>query len=65
MNTYDECQVDPTGCFLSEKHDGVQARWDGRQLRTRDGHLLPAPGWFTAGLPDVPLTGELWAGRGR
>ena len=54
-----------TACLISEKYDGIQARWDGRQLTSRDGNTFHAPAWFTAGLPNRPLTGELWAGRGR
>lgn len=51
--------------WVSEKYDGVRAYWDGRQLWTRQGHRIHAPGWFTAGWPSQPLDGELWAGRGR
>lgn len=56
----------PTEGFLvSEKLDGVRARWDGRQLWTRSGHRIAAPDDFTAGWPVLPLDGELWAGRGQ
>ncbi len=51
--------------WVSEKYDGVRAYWDGRQLWSRHGHRIHAPGWFTAGWPSQPLDGELWAGRGR
>ena len=50
------------GAYVSEKFDGVQARWDGRTLTTRTGRPLPAPEWFTRDLPACPLVGELWAG---
>src|SRR5206468_10999995 len=55
--------LDPTGWWLSEKLDGVRAYWDGKQLWSRLGNVLHAPDWFVAGLPDVPLDGELWLGR--
>lgn len=57
--------VDPAGWLVSEKYDGVRALWDGRGLRFRSGITIPAPAWFTAALPNVPLDGELWLGRGR
>ena len=57
--------TDPTGWLLSEKLDGVRAWWDGQQFRSRQGHRYHAPAWFTAGLPLVPLDGELWRGRGQ
>lgn len=55
--------TDPVGWWLSEKLDGVRAFWDGRQLISRLGNPFFAPDWFVAGLPDVPLDGELWLGR--
>jgi len=55
--------VDPTGWLLSEKLDGVRAYWDGKQFISRLGNLYHAPDWFVAGLPTVPLDGELWLGR--
>jgi DNA ligase-1 len=55
--------IDPAGWWLSEKLDGVRAYWDGRQMWSRLGNLFHAPDWFVAGLPDVPLDGELWLGR--
>ncbi|EER60704.1 ATP dependent DNA ligase [Acidovorax delafieldii 2AN] len=51
--------------WVSEKYDGVRGFWDGRTLRTRGGERVAAPAWFTAGWPDMPMDGELWAGRGR
>lgn len=50
---------------VSEKLDGVRARWDGTHLISRAGKVFAAPEWFTTGLPAVPLDGELWMGRGR
>jgi len=58
-------QVDPANCFVSEKYDGVRALWDGRVLRHRSGRAVSAPPGFLASLPDAPLDGELWLGRGR
>jgi DNA ligase-1 len=55
--------VDITQYWVSEKFDGVRAQWDGRTLRFRGGGLIPAPAWFTANFPGVPLDGELWIGR--
>ncbi|MBX9816740.1 MAG: DNA ligase [Burkholderiaceae bacterium] len=53
------------GHWVSEKYDGVRGYWDGQQLRTRGGHTIAAPAWFTAGWPTQPLDGELWVGRGQ
>ncbi|GJL70531.1 MAG: ATP-dependent DNA ligase [Nitrospirales bacterium] len=50
---------------ISEKLDGVRARWDGTQLISRGGNVFAAPAWFTKGFPAVPLDGELWIGRSR
>ena len=55
---------DPQGWLVSEKLDGVRAVWDGQVLRFRSGGQIAAPAWFTAGLPQQALDGELWAGRG-
>jgi DNA ligase-1 len=55
--------TDPAGWWLSEKLDGVRAFWDGGQFISRLGNPFRAPDWFVAGLPDVPLDGELWLGR--
>ena len=51
--------------WVSEKYDGVRGFWDGHTLRTRGGEAVQAPAWFTAGWPEVPMDGELWAGRWR
>src|SRR6516225_5672720 len=55
--------IDPSGWWMSEKLDGVRAYWDGQQFLSRQGNLYHAPGWFVAGLPDLPLDGELWIDR--
>jgi DNA ligase-1 len=57
--------LDPARYLVSEKYDGVRGVWDGTTLRFRSGRTVPAPAWFTAQLPRVPLDGELWIGRGR
>jgi DNA ligase-1 len=57
--------VDVSQYWVSEKFDGVRVQWDGRALRFRGGGLVPAPAWFTANFPAVPLDGELWIARDR
>ncbi|KAL6074838.1 3-ketoacyl-CoA synthase 17 [Balamuthia mandrillaris] len=57
-------EVDPSGWWMSEKLDGVRAYWSGSNFYSRQGNLFYAPEWFGAGLPDCPLDGELWCGRG-
>ncbi|EGU29266.1 DNA ligase [Vibrio ichthyoenteri ATCC 700023] len=56
--------IDIEQYWKSEKLDGIRAIWDGKTLRTRKGKVIVAPSWFTKPLPDFPLEGELWAGRG-
>ena len=56
---------DVTQFWVSEKLDGVRARWDGKQLISRGGQIFAAPEWFVRNFPDRPLDGELWMGRGR
>lgn len=58
-----ENDTDLTDWWMSEKLDGVRAYWDGRQFISRLGNVYHAPDFFTAGLPDLPLDGELWLGR--
>ena len=55
--------VDVTEYWVSEKLDGVRARWDGRQLISRGGTIFKAPGWFVRDFPDMVLDGELWIAR--
>ena len=55
--------VDLNDWWMSEKLDGVRARWDGKQFLRRLGNVDHAPDWFVAGLPNVPLDGELWLAR--
>ncbi|HHF3139449.1 DNA ligase [Vibrio sp. 779(2023)] len=56
--------IDVSEYWYSEKLDGVRAYWTGQHLVTRNGNRIYAPDWFTGPLPDYPLDGELWAGRG-
>eukprot|EP00039_Didymoeca_costata_P003886 m.70352 g.70352 ORF g.70352 m.70352 type:complete len:678 (+) comp12124_c0_seq2:98-2131(+) len=57
--------MNPTGWWMSEKLDGVRAYWDGKNFYSRNGNIFPAPPYFKNSLPDTPLDGELWAGRGQ
>ena len=61
---YNDQAVD--GLLMSEKLNGVWARWDGEQLLTRNGNKIHAPHWFTKELPAACiLEGELWLDYGR
>ncbi|WP_199525471.1 DNA ligase [Pseudoalteromonas sp. bablab_jr011] len=62
-NVYDADKVNINDYLVSEKYDGIRAIWTGNKLVTRNGHLIHAPVWFTAPLPDVWLDGELWTKR--
>ncbi len=62
--TYDS-KIEVEEYWKSEKLDGIRAIWDGKVLRTRNGHVIHAPNWFIEPLPEHPVEGELWAGRGR
>lgn len=53
------------GWVMSEKLDGIRAYWNGRDLRTKQGHRIFAPQWFIADLPPFELDGELWLARGK
>lgn len=64
------------GWYASEKLDGVRALWlphtkdvpwcdeISTGLFSRDGKVYHAPDWWINQLPNVPLDGELWFGRG-
>ncbi len=58
-----ENDVDLTDWWMSEKLDGVRAYWDGEKFQSRQGNRFHAPDWFTLGLPQTPLDGELWLDR--
>lgn len=49
--------------WVSEKLDGIRARWDGHNLFSRNGHVIHAPDWFIRDLPNKTLDGELWLAR--
>jgi DNA ligase-1 len=53
--------------LASEKYDGVRLAWNGRgSFHTRGGKSIVAPSSFASALPvNVPLNGELFAGRGK
>jgi DNA ligase-1 len=57
--------IDVGDYWVSEKLDGVRARWDGSHLVSRGGYHFAAPSWFTGKFPPQPLDGELWIARGR
>lgn len=57
--------IDVASYLVSEKLDGVRARWDGRALWTRSGSRIEVPERFTRGWPAQPMDGELWIGRGQ
>ena len=52
------------GWLASEKLDGVRAYWDGRNLLSRNGKILAAPGGWSAHFPSFALDGELYTARG-
>jgi DNA ligase-1 len=54
---------DPTGMVVTEKFKGCRGEWDGERLWSKNGNEIPAPAWFTAGLPRrFRLSGEIFAG---
>lgn len=61
---FDPAIHEPAGYLVSEKLDGVRARWDGQRLLTRNGNPIDVPAWFTAGWPRQSMDGELWTRRG-
>ncbi len=53
------------GWLMSEKLNGVFARWDGKGLLSSNGNEYHAPEWFKNQLPaDATLEGELYINRG-
>lgn len=56
-------KLDVSQYWVSEKYDGIRAHWTGSQLLSRQGVVIDAPAWFTAGWPTQAMDGELWAGR--
>ena len=62
--SWDE-SIDPTGWWMSEKLDGVRAKWTGKSFLSRNNKPFYAPDYFTKEMPPIALDGELFLGRGR
>ena len=60
-NQHDNLNI--SNYLISEKLDGIRARWTGSELLTRNGNRIHAPVWFTQNWPAEPLDGELWTKR--
>lgn len=65
LATVYQAGIDVSEYWISEKLDGVRGHWDGNVLRTRGGHRIHSPAWFTADWPRTAMDGELWIGRDR
>ncbi|MFT6899471.1 MAG: DNA ligase-1 [Paraglaciecola sp.] len=57
--------IEVSDYWISEKLDGIRARWDGQRLVSKGGNPFNPPPWFIAGFPAQALDGELWIARGR
>ncbi len=55
---------DVSGWLMSEKLDGVRGVWNGREMRSKNGNIYPAPIAFIKDFPDFALDGELYSKRG-
>ncbi|PSM52329.1 DNA ligase [Campylobacter blaseri] len=53
-----------SGWYMSEKLDGVRARWNGKELVSRNGNKFSAPKDFIKDFPSFSLDGELFTKRG-
>lgn len=63
-STYERKQsIDLTQYYISEKYDGIRAYWNGKNLLTRSGRIIPAPKFFIKSFPPISLDGELWIKR--
>jgi DNA ligase-1 len=49
--------------WISEKLDGIRARWNGSALITRNANIIFAPAWFVKDFPPQTVDGELWLAR--
>lgn len=49
--------------WISEKLDGIRARWNGSSLITHNANIIYAPAWFVKNFPPQTLDGELWLAR--
>jgi DNA ligase-1 len=56
-------EIDISAYLISEKLDGIRARWDGEKLLSKNGNLIQAPIWFVKDFPKEELDGELWTRR--
>ncbi|MEC9165189.1 MAG: DNA ligase, partial [Pseudomonadota bacterium] len=56
---YDQSRTDinVADYWVSEKLDGIRARWNGTELLTRNGNKIFAPTWFTANWPETTIDG--------
>ena len=56
----------PEGWLMSEKKDGLRARYNPETKRfiSRNNKPYNAPSWFIESMPNVHLDGELFCGRG-
>jgi len=57
--------IDVKEYWVSEKLDGIRARWDGYKLISKNGYTLSTPEWFTHRFTNVVMEGELWIARNR
>ena len=46
-----------------KKWMGVRGFWNGTKMLSRHNKLIHCPKWFTEGIPNLQLDGELWMGR--
>jgi DNA ligase-1 len=57
--------IDVKNYWISEKLDGIRARWNGSMLVTRNNNMIHVPAWFVKNFPRQTLDGELWLARNR
>jgi DNA ligase len=57
--------IDVKQYWVSEKLDGIRARWDGQKLISKNGYAFSAPTWFTHRFTNDVMEGELWIARNR
>ena len=57
--------IDVKEYWVSEKLDGIRARWDGHKLISKNGYTFSTPEWFTHRFTNVVMEGELWIARNR
>jgi len=57
--------IDVKQYWVSEKLDGIRARWDGHKLISKNGYAFSVPAWFTRRFTNVVMEGELWIARNR